>query len=356
MPADTALTRAAPASSTPLEAERARRQALRIAIAVAGGMTMLVATGSITPFLAPLFAAQFLVANRSPLKGAQAFGMAVLIIGVGQGLDLVTSLLGSRPVLFTALLWLLYFGCFFAQATGKGGQAPFLVLVIAIMVPLMNMLHRDLGESMSVLLGVAVVGGALLAWAAHALFPDPGSMIAVAPIPSVSAEFALHRSVASASILVAAVVLCLVDSRLSSAVVLPVTVASVLGQLDLATSRRAALDLVLVNVLGGVVASFVFTVVDIRPTLLSLFLAVFIVGLLFGSGAATDPKFGKAYAGALTTFLILLGLGISPLPTSTPESFSTRIVYVCAAVLYAFWASVLLWPRQEHQARRHLQR
>jgi hypothetical protein len=347
---------AVPATPTASEAERARQQALRIAFATAGGMTMLVATGSVTPFLAPLFAVQFLAASRSPLKGAQAFGMAILIIGVGQGLDLVTLLLGSRPVLFTSLLWLLYFACFLAQATGRGGQAPFLVLVIAIMVPLMNMLHRDLGESISVLLGVAVVGGALLAWAAHALFPDRGGTATAAPISSVPNEFALHRSVANASILVAAVVLCLVDSRLSSALVIPVTVASIPGQLDLATSRRAALHLIVINVLGGVVASLVFTVVDIRPTLVGLFLAVFFVGLLFGNGAAADPQFGKAYAGALTTFLILLGLGISPLPTSTPESFSTRIVYVCAAVLYALWASLLLWPGTKHQDRRRLLR
>ena len=34
------------------------------------------------------------------------------------------------------------------------------------------------------------------------------------------------------------------------------------------------------------------------------------------------------YAGALTTFLILFGSGISPLPTTTAESFATRDPYV----------------------------
>jgi Ca2+:H+ antiporter len=34
------------------------------------------------------------------------------------------------------------------------------------------------------------------------------------------------------------------------------------------------------------------------------------------------------YAGALTTFLILLGSGIEPLPTTTPASFATGIVIV----------------------------
>jgi len=28
-----------------------------------------------------------------------------------------------------------------------------------------------------------------------------------------------------------------------------------------------------------------------------------------------------------------------------PESFETRIAYVSMAVLYALWASLLLWPR-----------
>lgn len=309
-------------------------------------MTLLVATGSILPFLAPLFAAQFLLASRGPPKGAQVFGMVVLITGVGQGLELTAALLGARPVLFTALLWLIYFGCFLAQAMGKGRQAPFLVLVIAIMVPLMSLLHRDLAGALSVLLPVAVVVGALLAWATHVLFPDPGGPAAMPPVSPLPGASPLHRAMANASILAAAVVLCLVDTRLSSAIVIPVTVVSVLGQLDSVTSRRSALDLVLVNVLGGVAASIVFTVVDIQPTLLGLFLAVFVAGLLFGS-AASNPGSGKAYAGALTTFLILLGLGISPLPTSTPEAFSTRIAYVSAAAAYALWAGLLLWPKKK---------
>jgi hypothetical protein len=315
-------------------------------------MTLLVAAGSATPFLAPLFAAQFLLASRSPMKGSAALGIAILIIGSGQGLDLLTSVLGTRPVLFASALWLVYLACFLAQAKGRGGQTPFLILVIAVIVPLMNMLHQNLGESMSVLLAVAVLGGLLLAWAAHALIPDPGGMAASSPVSHAPSRSPLHRAIANASILLAAVVVCLVDPRLAAAIVLPVTVASVLGQLDLTSSRRAALGLVVVNVLGGVVASIVFTVVDARPMLVGLFLAVFATGLLFASAAATDSKFGKACAGALTIFLILLGLGISPLPTSTPESFSTRIVYVSAAVLYTLWASLLLWPNEENEARR----
>ena len=67
-------------------------------------------------------------------------------------------------------------------------------------------------------------------------------------------------------------------------------------------SLRAAFGLVIVNLLGGIVASIAFTIVELRPELPWL-------------------------------FLILFGLGISPLPGSSAEAFSTRVGYVLAAVL-----------------------
>jgi len=75
---------------------------------------------------------------------------------------------------------------------------------------------------------------------------------------------------------------------------------------------------------------------------------VFLVGLILGGGHGQSCRM---YAGALTTFLILFGSGISPLPPTTPESFSTRIGYV-------LWRSgtlsmmALLWPRERYAATR----
>jgi len=129
-----------------------------------------------------------------------------------------------------------------------------------------------------------------------------------------------------------------------------VTVASLLCQFDLATSRRAALGLMIVNLLGGIAASFAFLIIEIWPLLASLFLVVFLVALLFGHAAASNATTGKIYAGALTTFLILLGLGVSPLPTSTPESFTTRITYVAFAIAYTVVLITFLWPRDRRIA------
>jgi hypothetical protein len=102
--------------------------------------------------------------------------------------------------------------------------------------------------------------------------------------------------------------------------------------------------------LSGVLASLAFAFVELRPSLPFLFLTVFLVALILGGRAAAG--LAKMYAGALTTFLTLLGSGISPLPTTTPESFSTRIGYVLLAVGYTLCLMALLWPRERYVSRR----
>ena len=116
-------------------------------------------------------------------------------------------------------------------------------------------------------------------------------------------------------VLLGAMTLCLTNNALSLALVLPITAASVLLQFDFATSVRSALGILAVNLLSGVLASLAFAFVELRPSLPFVFLIVFLVGLIL-AGRAT-AGLAKMYAGALTTFLILLGSGISPLPTTT---------------------------------------
>src|SRR5215203_726533 len=105
MPAEAVVAGGSAPWPATTEAERARRQALRIAVAIAAGMAAMVAASSVMPFLAPLFAAQFLVAGRRPMKPARAVGMAVVIVATGQAVALVVAVLGDRPAVFLPLLW-----------------------------------------------------------------------------------------------------------------------------------------------------------------------------------------------------------------------------------------------------------
>jgi hypothetical protein len=337
-----------PAEASPqtLEIARRRRVGLRVALAVSVGLTFGIGSGAVIPFLGPLFAAQFLLGGARPRPLAKAIGTVGLILLAGQFFIVMTGLFGDRPVQLLTLLGLFYFLCFFLQAQGKGGPAIFLSLVVSVMVPLLDLLHGDLDQSMIMILFQGSVSGVVLSWLAHAALPEPAGTAAEVPQQVAPLTNPTARALANAVILLGAVTLCLTNSAFSSAIVIPITVASLLLQLDLAGSTRAAFALVVVNLLGGVIASLAFAVIEMRPSLVLLFLITLLIGLVLGGRASTSLPRGKVYGGALTTFLILFGTGLSPLPASTPESFSTRIMYVVFAIAYALCATALLWSRE----------
>ena len=238
--------------------------------------------------------------------------------------------------------------CFFVQARGQGGPVIFLCLAIAITVTLLDRVHDTLDTSIIAILLQAYLSAVVLSWLAHAILPGHNAA-EDAPQAAPAIDRPAMRALADAAILLGAMALCLTNSALSLALVLPITVASVLLQFDFATSVRSALSLVAVNLLSGVLASLAFAFVELRPSLPFLFLSVLLVGLILAGRAAVG--LAKMYAGALTTFLILLGSGLSPLPTTTPESFSTRIGYVLLAVGYTVCMMALLWPRERCESR-----
>jgi hypothetical protein len=326
-----------------------RRKGLRVALAVSVGFTVSVASGAIVPFLGPLFAAQFLLSNAQPLPPGKALGMSVLILVFGIFMRILTGWFGDEPVVFLLLLGLIYFSCFVAQTAGKGGAAVFLILVVTVMVPLLGILNKELASSILSILTIGVVTGGLLMWLAHALIPEPRQSAAQTPQPAATMAPDVPRALANTAILLSAVAICLTSDNLTSAVVIPVTVVSLLGQLDIAASGRASFGLVIVNLLGGVIASVAYAVLTIRPNLFSMFVIMLVVCLMLGGRAAARSPDAKVYAGALTTFLILFGLGVSPLPGSAAESFSTRILFVAMAIGFVFLTTALLWQHPRNK-------
>lgn len=321
---------------------RVRRQGLRIAAAVSVGFAWAVLAGAVLPFLGPFFAIQLLLSPRPPRMG-QAIGLAVVVVGSSIVMLVLTGVLREQPPALVAVLALVYFVCFFLQAAGRGGGAPFLVLVVAIIVPMLGILQKDLGQSITVILANGIVAGLLLTWAAHAAFRDPGELPPPPPPPPHPGAGSVRRAAGNAAILLLMVCYCLTNGAMSSAVVVPITVASLLGQLDLAKRPVAVIGLMVVNLLGGVVASLAFAIYELWPAPLWLFLIVLVVGLLFGGKAAADRAATRTYAGGLSIFCILFGLGVSPLPSSTPESFSTRVGFILFAIVYTVTMASLIW-------------
>jgi hypothetical protein len=322
---------------------RQLRIGLRVALAISVGFTWNLATGAVIPFFGPVLAVPFLISGAGPLPLSKAVALVGLVMAVGQAFIFLNGIFGDHPIQLLTLLGFFYFVCFFVQARGQGGPVIFLCLMIAITVTLLDRVRSTLDSSVIAILLQAYVSAVVLSWLAHAVLPTHDAAEDAPQASPVTGRPGL-RALANATILLGAMTLCLTNSALSTAIVLPITVASVLLQFDFATSVRSALSLVAVNLLSGVLASLAFAFVELRPSLLFLFLTVFLVGLILGGRAAGGLT--NLYAGALTTFLILFGSGISPLPTTTAESFTTRISYVLLAVGYTLCMMALLWPRE----------
>ena len=222
------------------------------------------------------------------------------------------------------------------------------MLVVAVMVPLLSILSRDLSASILSILVQGVVSGTVLMWIMHALIPNK-PVVEPAPVKVMPSPDAFRLAATSAVILLIAVVACLIFDGLSAAIVIPITVVSVLLQGDMVSSSRTAFGLIMVNLFGGVVASVAFTVLQVRPSPIFLFLIIFLVGLMFGGRAVQHDAAAKLYAGTLTIFLIVFGIGVSPLPGSVAESFSTRIVFVLGAIAYTIFMMALLWPLKKNE-------
>jgi hypothetical protein len=262
-----------------------KRKGLRVAFSVATAFTWAIATDDPLPFLGSLFAAQMLISSSQAISLPKAAVLTLIILVAASIVEFLTTLLAERPPVLLLLLGLIYFSCFLAQARGKSNPLVFLILVVSVMIPLLTILNIDLGSSILTVFVQSVATGAILTWLAYALLPDIEAIEAPQP-PAAAAPKPIRRAAADALILLLALTLCLTQDRLATAVVIPITVASLLSQLDVEASGRPALATVIVNLMGGAAAMLAFTVLELRQSLAMLFLLVLLAGLVFGGRAA----------------------------------------------------------------------
>jgi hypothetical protein len=107
-------------------------------------------------------------------------------------------------------------------------------------------------------------------------------------------------------------------------------------------SGGTATGLILGNLVGGVAATAAYFLVTLLPSPGFLLLVALLVGLLFGDRIARGGASAPIFSVGLTTFLIVLGLGLSPLPQDSSSIFISRVFDVMVAAIYAIGMASLL--------------
>ena len=315
------------------EAGEAHALAFRIAFAAAVGLTLGEVLGWDFPFLPAMLAVQ-LLSGGGPISLKQGFGFVALMVVTSAFAVLVSQLLVDSPLVLLIVISLLTFLAFLLLARGQAVGVAATFLITTAVVPLLAIESLSLAYGFVYTLIAGSVLAVLLSFAAYALFPsrtpaEPGALRQPG-----------ERAPTAAALANTAVLMSLVIYFMLT--VSPVSVVVVLTVINILRQPASAIGLVLGNLVGGLAATAAYLLVTLLPSPAFLLLVVLLVGLILGGRIARGGQQVPIYTVTLMTFLIVLGLGLSPLPQDSADIFITRVFDVMVAAVYAIGMASLL--------------
>lgn len=328
------------AAIEPAEADSTREAhalAFRIAFATAIGFTLGHVLGWDFPFLPALFAAQLLIGSRS-LNLKQAVGFAVLMTAGCVFSVLIAQIFVQTPIVLLLVLALLIFIAFLLLARGQAVPVASILLITTSVVPLVAVSSLDLAYGLVHSLIAGSVLAALLVLLAYAVFPSRDRIDEVAKRPAGEAS-PMAAALANAAALLSLVILFMFSGSPVSVIVI-MTAITILQQ-PAAAGHGTAYAFVMGNVAGGVAAVVAYLLVSVFPSPIVLLLVALFFGLIFGGRIAEGAASAPVYIVALATFLIVLGLGLTPL-TDSGAIFISRVFNVVIAAAYTIGVASVL--------------
>ncbi|CAN5289757.1 hypothetical protein BH10PSE6_BH10PSE6_01180 [soil metagenome] len=335
---------AAPGRRLDPAAEGSRHAALRLAFGVTACFAIVEALDWDATFLAPMLAANMLVKPRPPTLTQGIVFVVLFALSTGAVLAVTAALISNLVVLILALTLLLYLS-FYSHRRGAPDVATLLPQISAVSLPVVSVLSPEAAGAFAATLVSAGVVALLTVWAAHAAFPVPAAAgdaatptIGTLPDqPVVAARLALLDTL----VLLPVLTWFILDASQLAVVVL-IVIVTLLRQTDRQKGQGAALGLILGNLIGGVAAAVAYNLVLLGHTFLFFITVCLAASLTFAGRIATAGDRAPMYVIALVTFILLLGLGLSPLPGGSSEAFLSRLLNVIAASAYVVGALSLV--------------
>lgn len=319
-------------------AREAHALTYRIAFAAAIGLTLGEVLGWDFPFLPALFAVQLLTGSRS-LNLKQAAGFAILMTAGCFLSILIAQIFVDTPLVLLLVVALLIFLAFLLMAKGQAVPVASILLITTAVVPLVAISSLDLAYG----LVQSLIGGSILApllvLVAYAAFPsrEGTSAPAAPPTPGNSPT---EAALANTTTLLSLIVL-FVFSGTAVSVIMIMTAITILQQ-PAAAGHGTAYAFIMGNLAGGMAATVAYLLVSLFPAPAILLLVALFFGLVFGDRIARGTHLKPVYVVALATFLIVLGLGLTPLPTDSGAIFVSRVVNVVIAAAYTIGVASVL--------------
>lgn len=288
--------------------EARRHATLRFATAATAAFVLCEALQWIPSFLGPVFTVA-LLANlpvRPPLKMSLVLVVTMTLAAVFA--FALASLLRGTPVVLFGALALTMFVAFHALARGRPSLPLILLLICVATIPVIVMIAPAQAGAFptAMIRGMAVavvmIGLAYLAWP---IAPTP----ATAPVARQPASAPVAQALLSTAV-VMPLMLAYLLLGLSDALPVIITTVLLVITFDVQRGRQQATAMILGNLLGGVLALVLHTLLLMAPSLWTLGALLFITLLGFGERIFAGGPSAPVAVITCNSMLIVLGLTI----------------------------------------------
>lgn len=323
----------------------AGRHALRIALAATLAFTIAELADWEFSFLAPMLAIQFLAAAQKAPGLAQGAAIPLVILIATAAALGISTLTALTPVVLLLLVSLAICLSFYGQRRGAPNALMLLIQIAFCCIPVIHTISFDLAWLFMTALIQGSIAAIVTVWAVYWLIPAPsaGDGDATPPPgppghePALAARIALSDTL----ILIPVLVAFIMRGDIDNIIILMITL-NLLRAVEPEQSSRIASAIILGNVVGGALGVLAYQFVVLGGNLVFFILIVLAAGLWFGERITGSGAKAPVFAIAFATFLLILGLGISPIPSGSEELFATRILKILLASAYAIGALSLV--------------
>lgn len=325
----------------------ADRLVLRLAFAGVVGFAIALSLHWEFCFLAPMLAVQIVAAMPVCPNIRQGVTIPLVIFFGTTTAMAAATLLADAPAVLLLVVGLVLCWTFYGQRRGAPAIAMLLIQISFAAVPLFSTLSLDTAQTFAEFMQKSSVAAIIAVWVSHALFPapkPPAGEASPGPAPKPAGlEPARAARVAITDVLVLLPLLAkfMIWSDVDDFVILMITL-NLLREIETVHTGKVAAALLTGNLLGGVVALVAQQYILAADNLIQFLLTIFLAGLWFGGRMVRGGPMAPVFVLAFATFLLLIGIAITPLPGGSEEMFVVRIIKIGLASLYALAALSLV--------------
>ena len=260
----------------------------------------------------------------------------------------LTTWLSQTPHLLVAVIGLIIFLAFAGLAQGKGQLPLTLLLICMAVVPDVTLTVSQYAGILPAMLVRGMALAVIFTWIGFAIWPLPPMKDPDPPAPP--ADYPVAAALAGTAIVLPLVLVYLLFG-LTDAIPVLLTTVLIVAKMEQERGSASGWAKVLGNFIGGFVAVAAFYLLKVAPSLASLALITFVIGVVFAQQIAKGGVRGGNALLAYNATMVIFGLALLKGPANS-GTWGARVVQFAIACAFAVGMMALLWPRLSARKRR----